>query len=247
MNYMGGKMRQGKKIAEFVARLSRIDITYYEPFCGAMGSAHQVLAHRDFKAKGSVLSDASEPVVNMWKLLVDGWEPPDVVSEELYQAVRQRNDYSDPMTAYCGFGMSFGGKWWGGYARNGIGTDYALNLQRSALLKASVLLKASALLKACDYLEVIDQGQLFYLDPPYANRTKPHNYAGKFDHETFWNHCRRLVHNDNVVLATEFVAPDDFVPVHNWGDTVVRHHASKGGDGTKECIFMHESQAGLLR
>ena len=237
MNYMGGKMRQGKAIANAVAAVAG-DKDYYEPFCGAMGAAMATLSHPKFSGGGAVLSDSCVPLIGMWKALMSGWAPPDVVTEETYQEVRRRADVDDPMFAYCGFGMSFGGKWWGGYARNGAGTDYALNASRSTLLKASVLLKA------CDYREVLPDDAVIYLDPPYAGRTKPHAYVGLFDHAAFWEHSRSLVKH-NTVLVTEFTAPPDFVVLHSWGDTVVRHHATKGADGTNECIFVHESQRGL--
>ena len=152
------------------------------------------------------------------------------------------------MTAYCGFGMSFGGKWFGGYARNGIGTNYALNAKRSVLLKVSVLLKASVLLKVSDYRMIRPRGgAVMYLDPPYAGRTKAHAFDGSFDYDEFWNYAR-LRAKTNRVLVTEFVAPPDFVPVFSWGDTVVRHYSAKTkGDGTSESIFMHESQVHLVQ
>jgi hypothetical protein len=42
--------------------------------------------------------------------------------------------------------------------------------------------------------------------------------------------------------VTEFIAPEDFIPIWAWGDTTVRHYAGKGKDDTNERIFVHKSQ-----
>ena len=38
----------------------------------------------------------------------------------------------------------------------------------------------------------------------------------------------------------------DFVILHNWGDTVVRHYSGKPPDGTQELLVCHESQKHLF-
>ena len=45
---------------------------------------------------------------------------------------------------------------------------------------------------------------------------------------------------------TEFTVPNDFVIIHNFGDTVVRHQNSNGADGTNEVLVCHKSQIGLF-
>lgn len=186
-----------------------------------------------------VLSDVSEPLITMWRAVLDGWNPPDVVTQETYDRYKRARDPNDPMTAYCGFGMSFGGKWFGGYARNGVERHYALNARRSVLLKASALLKASVLLKASDYRDVTPRGQVIYLDPPYSGRTKAYHFDSFSDTE-FWNYARHMS-RDNAVIVTGFSAPSDFRKVYCWGDTVVRHHSSRGADGTTESIYAHDA------
>jgi len=243
MNYMGGKHRQGPKIAEVVGKILEPGMDYYEPFCGAMGSAYRVIEM--MLTRGIVpknlninLSDINVSLITMWEAVLNGWIPPDIVTEETYNTVKSVRDPSDPMTAYCGFGMSFGSKWFGGYARNGRGTNYALNAQRSTLLKAKVLLKA------VDYAQISPQGAVVYLDPPYKGRTKAHGVA--FNSNNFWDYARKLSLTNNVIV-TEFIAPSDWVVIHSWGDTVVRHHSGNSqGDGTSESIFIHESRRDLI-
>jgi DNA adenine methylase len=237
MNYMGGKYRQGPKIADFILKRVDPETPYYEPFCGAMGVASRIVPH----LKGFIqLSDLNEPLINMWRAVIGGWVPPDVITEETYQYYKNTRNPEDPMTAYCGFGMSFGGKWWGGYARNSTGCNFAIIAKRSTLLKASMLLKSKFKLVCCDYLDVKPIGATIYLDPPYNGRTNA--YGVSFDHQTFWEYARGLVAEGNQVFLTEFDAPDDWVRVFNFGNTVVGHYAGKPKDGTCESIFMHRSQ-----
>ena len=242
MNYMGGKFRQGKKIAEYVMRVWKPGVDYYEPFCGALGSAYQVVQQMidvNTKRPSIFLSDQHDALINMWNAILGGWEPPDVITEEMYCDMNRIRDPINPLTAYCGYGMSFGSKWFGGYARNGRGTEYAINLQRSTHLKAMTMLKAMIILKTADYESIRPCGSLIYLDPPYKNRTKQRSF--KFDHDVFWQYAREMVSN-NIVLVTEFIVPDDFVVLHNFGDTVVRHYSGKPADGTREVLVCHKSQ-----
>lgn len=67
-----------------------------------------------------------------------------------------------------------------------------------------------------------------------------------FDHGPFWEYALDLVELGNAVLVTEFTAPEGWAAIHSFGDTVVRHHNSKGKDGTVESIYVHESQLGLF-
>lgn len=243
MNYLGGKHRQGKIIAWHILQVLGVDGTYIEPFVGACGVAHRIAADATSGTK-LIFSDIHEPLITFWKAVMNGWQPPDVVSEDLYTRIKAKRDPKDPLTAYVGFGMSFGGKYFGGYARNVAGTNYAANLQRSTLLKTNSLLKSKSLLKAdvefrcCDfrnYATVTDA--VIYLDPPYANRTKIGTYVGKFNHDEFWEFAEKISRN-NIVFVTEFSAPCGWNVLHNFGDTVVRHYSSRGADGTTECLFM---------
>lgn len=240
MNYMGGKHRQGKKIAKFINDISTESTTYVEPFCGALGVARWV------EPKHKIMGDTSEALINMWTaLMCPSVELPDVITEEMYNYHKSTRNPKDWMCAYVGFGMSFGSKWFGGYARNSRGTNYAANLKRSTNLKRSMINKSDVKFVHSSY-ENLDfpNGSVVYCDPPYAGRTKAHNFDS-FDHEKFWEWCRAKVAEGNTVLVTEFVVPDDFVVLHDFGDTVVRHHSGKKPDGTREVLVCHESQRGL--
>ena len=237
MNYMGGKHRQGPKIAEFVKLVLRPDQWYVEPFCGALGAAWRVNHNK------MILGDVSEALISMWQFFQDNpdFELPDVITEDEYNAIKKIRDPQDWRTAYYGFGMSFGAKWWGGYARGKTYNNFAANIKRSTNLKRSI----NAQFICCDYKQLyIPPGSVVYCDPPYVNRTKCHDFKS-FDTVEFWQWCRNRVKLGDVVLVTGFVVPDDFVILHNWGDTVVRHYSGKPPDGTQELLVCHESQKHL--
>lgn len=252
MRYLGGKHRQGKKIAEYTGKVLRGDQTYIEPFCGAMGSAWQVAKTHKGKI---VLSDSHVALISMWRaVLFDGWIPPETVSEEEYNRVKQIQNPDDPLTAFVGFGCSFAAQYFKSYAKEDFarrgqpGYSIPPALASSRLIikrKASIVRESPGLVvECCGYTKYRDTtGAVFYLDPPYAGRSKQSQFA--FGSEEFWDFARELT-KSNVVLATEFVVPSDFVVLHNFGDTVVRHYSGKGSDGTQEMLVCHESQLHLF-
>lgn len=242
MRYMGGKHRQSKAILAMLSKHPKG--TYYaEPFCGALGSAEKLVPH----FQNGLLSDLSLPLVNMWLAMRAGWEPPDHVSEDVYSqyaAKRHSPNPNDPMTAWCGYAMSFGGKWFGGLARQGAndpeGTKRSqLNQKRAALRKIKAVHQHVRIMHMDyrDAIRCVPDGAVVYLDPPYADRTRAHHTAKGFDHATFWQDARDLAKRCHVYVS-EFQAPAGWEPVHTWGDTVVRHGAEKNENApTNEQFF----------
>lgn len=241
---MGGKFRQGKKISEFIHMVLKPDQYYVEPFCGALGVATKVNHNK------MILADISESLINMWLFFQNNpdFELPDVVTEEEYNAIKNIRDPNDWRTAYYGFGLTFGAKWFGTFARNNRAyVNYAGEAKRGTDKKRGLISRGTKpLFVFSEYTTLeIPATSVIYCDPPYQDRVNPHNYKGKFDHLVYWQWCRDKVAEGHILLATEFVVPDDFVVLHNFGDTVVRHYAGKGSDGTQEVLVCHESQAHL--
>lgn len=231
MRYQGGKSRTAKKIAHRINELSSPEKLYIEPFLG--GAWSMCAMQRPLR----IGSDNFEPVVEFWRSVRDGWLPPEHVSEEMYQSVRDNpGAYSPELTAFVGIGCSFGGKWWGGYAR-GAGRDFPSEARRSVLKKAPLLQNVT--IHHADYTFYNGvQDATIYCDPPYAGTLK---YASDFDHETFWNTMREWSkHND--VFVSEYAAPADFVNVLEIDTytTMSNNHAT--GQSRTEKLFVHESK-----
>lgn len=245
MRYMGGKFRQSKQIAEYVNSVKPSgDWVYVEPFCGGMWSACRVV--QECGPSRVIFNDVNKPLMLLWeKCLKEGvdWLPVDAEEVEANYPMRRRvQDDNDPLTAWYGIALSFGGKWFGGVARHHKGAvEESYEPERKSMCrKIDVLSSCDVTIEHGDYTNVgIPDGAVVYCDPPYEGRTKAHYFDG-FDYAVFWQWVRDLSKRC-IVVTSCFDCPGDFVAVHEWGDTVVRHLNSKGSDGTNEKLVVHNA------
>lgn len=119
MRYMGGKFRQSKAICEVLKPYMTPDTVYVEPFCGGMWSAVRVA--EELHPKVMILNDINKPLMLLWERCLDegcDWLPVDAEQvEREYLKYKATQDENDPLTAWYGIALSFGGKWFGGVAR----------------------------------------------------------------------------------------------------------------------------------
>ena len=219
MQYLGGKSRMAKKIATLVASVRPPGATYFEPFLGGGSVLCAMPVHWP-----RVASDVNPSLITMWKVIQSGWEPPHEVSEEEYHRLKGIKDPDDPLTAFVGFGCSFGGRFFKGYAR-GRGRNYAGQTRRNLEKKRPALQGAD--LRCCTYSDLdIPPGSVVYADPPYEGTTE---YKGTdfFDHVRFWDWVRERESEGTPVLVSEYSAPDDFISVFEKEQPV----QIKGGKG----------------
>lgn len=209
MRYLGGKSRIAKQIVAQMPASEDVG-RVYEPFCGG-GAVTVALAQK----YGSVqASDVHRDLIHMWQSLQEGWEPPTEVSEEDYQHWR----YTEPTTqeesalkAFIGYGCSFGGKWFGGFARDGKGVrNFAAESIRN--LNKAVPHLTNAVFVTGDYESLVKAkpGDLVYCDPPYEGTTK---YKDDFDHARFWAWATGLADSGVHVYVSEYNAPDSWTEV----------------------------------
>lgn len=198
MRYFGGKTRIRTQISEYLESIRLPNQTYFEPFCGGACVLQEMSGKR-------IASDGNIALIAMYKALQRGWIPPDSINETEYRAYMKRKPSDDPMTAFIGFGCSFAGKWFGGYARSSD-RNYALNAKNS-LLKQVVSIKNVVFVKGM-FQEHSPVNRLIYCDPPYEGTTQYGAFDG-FDHVLFWNTMRKWSENNTVVIS-EYNAPDDF-------------------------------------
>lgn len=200
MKYVGSKERHAKEILPIILSGRQDGQFYVEPFMGGASMVSKVSGNR-------IASDAHPHVPILWKAIRDGWTPPNSVSESDYKKSKIEMRL-DPGTAFIGFGCSYSGKWFGGYARgnasNGSPRNYADESARAAVKKASGLSGCEIRHSSYDELD-IPRGSIIYCDPPYAGTTK---YAtGDFDHAKFWYWCNRMVESGHIVYVSEYTAP----------------------------------------
>jgi DNA adenine methylase len=210
MKYMGSKNRIAKHILPIILKDRKPDQWYVEPFVGGANMIDKV----DGKRIGS---DSNEYLICLLKALQDGYIPPDFVTEDEYKSARIEKNL-EPRTAFIGFGCSYSGKWFGGYARN-VRKDapdaerlnmttrnYCGESKRNLLKQLPNIIGINFL--SCGYKDLeIPINSIIYCDPPYANTT---SYKDKFSHEEFWQWCRDKKAQGHTIFISEYNAPEDF-------------------------------------
>lgn len=177
-----------------------------EPFVG--GASMMALQSAIIRVGG----DANTALINMWRALSNGWIPPNTITEEQYNILKLHQSETDPMTAFAGFGCSFAGKWFGGYARGGVNRNYASNAASSLRRKMTTL--HGVQWYAGDYKTVpIPYQSVIYCDPPYKGTTQ-YGAVAPFEWGNFWKWCADKQKEGHMVFISEYEAPSDFHLVH---------------------------------
>lgn len=164
MRYQGGKSRIAPELARIISASQGGD-TFVSLFCGSCAVESKVKGFSRI-----ILNDRHPYLTSLLKGVQRGYDLPEYISEEQYKSIRDNKDADPVLTGFVGFGCSFGGKWFGGYARNKTGTNYALQSKKSLLKDMATLMNAEII--CGDYRNVaIPQGAVVYADPPYCNTT----------------------------------------------------------------------------
>lgn len=214
MRYMGGKSKIAKPIVSVMKPYINERKLFYEPFCGSAKITEQVIRECNSDVKIFAF-DYNKYLIALFNALNDGWLPPKELPEEKYKELKSNPDLDMPLAAFAGFGCSWGGKWFGGYAKCSRGEDFALETHNS-LLKQKDIFKDRVTWDCCDYKEIDVKNAVIYCDPPYANTTK-YKINASFDNKEFWDVIRKWS-KDNLVFISEYEAPDDFICI--WSNEV---------------------------
>ena len=216
MKYLGGKYMIGKEISEIMNKHVEPSSVkgYVEPFCGALG----VLKHMNKTyTNRCVASDNHSDLIQLWKEVQENtFDTPDEVSENDYNTIKH---YSSPnsLKAFVGFGLSFGGRYFGPYApkyTNGKKENY-LQAATNSVNKLRPLIQGVKF-SAKSYKNQSHKNKLIYCDPPYQQTKFPIKYRrgvkeyDVFDNNEFWEIMRKWSEN-NIVFISETSAPEDFV------------------------------------
>ena len=217
MRYQGGKSRIAKPISKVIMsavaqeRERERERVFVSLFCGSCTVESKINGFDKM-----ILNDKHKYLIALLQGVQAGYELPEYISEEQYRYIKFHKDEDRVLSGFVGFGCSFGGRWFEGYARNKTGTNYAAQSKRS-LLKDMVSLK-DAVFICSDYREVkLPDGCVIYADPPY-NGTKRYSNE-KFDSASFWEYARGTS-KTHLMFISEQHAPDDFIPV--WQKQITR-------------------------
>jgi DNA adenine methylase len=236
MKYMGSKNKYAKDLLKIILKNRLKNQWYVEPFAGGFNIIDKVDGKR-------IANDINYYLIELFKAIQNGWIPPDEISETEYKDIRNNMDrHPDHLIGFVGFGCSYAGKWFGGYARGknskGQNRNYCLESKKN-ILKQKDLIK-DIIIKNENYLDLyIPENSIIYCDPPYESTT---SYKTEFDHNEFWEWVRTKSKN-NYVFVSEYKAPDDFVCV--WEKTVNNSLTKNTGQnkGTEKLFILKNKRS----
>ena len=200
MQYQGGKSRIASALVAAIKNLYPTATEIWEPFCGG-GAMTAKLAHEGFRVHAS---DNHEDLILMWQAVMQGeMEPFADVTEAEYQDLKAAAPSA--RRGFVGYGASFGGAWWGGFARRHFSGGKPAKVQphQEARKSAWFLHGRPITFTLADYTSVPDD-VLVYADPPYAG-TKSYKGAPAFDHAAFWSWVRN---RSGPTFVSELTCPD---------------------------------------
>ena len=199
MRYFGGKTRTCKEIADIIKSLRYPDQLFVSPFVGG-GWVESLLVDG-----AKYCCDKHPYLIAMYQELQKGWIPPKTLTKEEYDYIKGHKDEQPHLTGFVGFGCSFAGKWFGGYAKDKTNRNFCLNAHNS-IMKKMKSFRNNTRFHCTDYKMLDPMDSIVYCDPPYQGTTE---YSmGEFNHALFWE-TMRIWAKKNVVLVSEYNAPSD--------------------------------------
>jgi DNA adenine methylase len=195
------------------------------------------------KCEKRIGNDIHKELIALFKKLQDGWIPPEHITEDEYNKVRENKlEYPDYYVGFVGFCSTFGSKYFGGYAR-GFKEDKITprDIPNEAIrnLMDQIPNIKDVVFFNKDYLSANKsniKNYMIYCDPPYQDTTK--YKSGDFNYDLFWSWVRELS-KDNYILISEYNAPEDFYSI--WSKSVTTSLKVHEHEDRVERLFTYKS------
>lgn len=213
---MGSKAKHAKEIINAIFNYS--DLWEYqnwvEPFCGMCNLIPEL---KQLKVRW--MNDINPYIIGLFSALQKNWIIPERIDEETYKICKEYakctfNPSVDEkaLIGFVGVACSYGGKWYGGYARGNDGKgnprNYCLESKNNLTKQIEKIKDFKEVLFSCkkyDEMYIPKHKSIIYCDPPYANTT---GYKDCFNSNKFWEWCEMLIEKGHKVFVSEYVAPD---------------------------------------
>jgi DNA adenine methylase len=239
MRYVGGKSKIAGKIANTILAHSDRRVAYLEPFVG--GGA--VFAKLGDHFLSSACGDTSADLILMWQALANGWTPPTKISENEYRLLKGADP--SPLRGLAGFGGSFGGKWFGGYARGGYSSDGTPRNHFGESTRAATRIAKSmkgANIECKDYSAWnVNDSMVVYCDPPYAD-TQDYDAIDHFSRRRFWHVVDEWAETGAFVYVSEYKAPSHWKALAEFPHRLSLTKPDQGRGMRMERLFIPECQ-----
>ena len=196
MQYFGGKAKIAKELSKELQSRLKEGQAFVDLFCGSCNVVSKI------KAPVRIANDLHKELISLHKAVQQGWIPPSSVSELEYKEIKNSNEVPDYLKAFVGFGCSFAGRYFEGYARGGI-QNYASGSANSLLKKHATM--QDVVFTTGSYSDIeIPNSSLIYCDIPYKSSTKKYKY-GWFQHEAFYLWAKEMKDKGHTVLVSEYL------------------------------------------
>lgn len=196
MQYFGGKAKIAKELSKELQSRLKEGQAFVDLFCGSCNVVSKI------KAPVRIANDLHKELITLHKAVQEGWIPPSSISELEYKEIKNSNEVPDYLKAFVGFGCSFSGKYWGGYARGSEVRNYATNAKNTLLTKHKTLKDVQ--FTNLQYYEVsVPDNSLIYCDIPYKDTT---GYStGSFQYDSFYLWVKEMKDKGHTVLVSEYL------------------------------------------
>lgn len=238
MKYMGSKQRLSKELTPILQNIiDKNNIqTYIEPFVGGANIIDKI------KCNTKIGSDYNEYLISLWQELQKGYKIPIEMTKKEYDNIKNdKEKFPKHLVAIAGIVATYNAKWFGGYAKitktkTGVIRNYYDESKRNIEKQIPNLENVEFYHRGYEYYNNDNtKNTLIYCDPPYEGRT---DYGNDFNHTEYWNWIRKLSKN-NIVICSEYNAPNDFKCIYEKGLTTTMDNASRKND--IERLFVYKN------
>lgn len=240
MRYLGSKARIKKDIIPIITEHLNGDNEFVDAFMGGANIIDAV----DYPKKVGI--ELNKYVCAIWNRIKEhgiSWIPQAFDEEDYYEV---KADYKNNtcifpkwMIGYVGNCLSYGSKWWGGFARfnpkkNEDHVKEAYNGIKKQVENFKHIDKTIFFDGSYDEYPY-QPNSVIYCDPPYQSTI---GYESSFNHQKFWNWVRDMSSKGHHVYVSEYSAPSDFECV--WRKAV-KEQVGKNINQKVEKLFVYNA------
>lgn len=202
---MGSKNRIAKHILPIILKDRKEGQYYVEPFVGGANMIDKVDGNR-------IGNDFNKYIIAFCKSLSNGVLPPENITEEDYKYIKNNKDkFPDELLGYVGFQLTFGSLWFDTYRRDKTGIrNYSKEAFNNIKKQQPNLIGIDFICGSYDNFYIPLQS-IIYCDPPYRNVSGYKGGQNDFNHDKFWDWCRKMKKAGHTIFVSEYEAPEDFI------------------------------------
>ena len=240
MKYIGSKAKIAKHIVPIIQDfIDKNNIEWYvEPFVGGANVIDKI------NCKHRYGFDIDNIVIDLYNatqqnpLLLN--QLPELVSKDQYYSIRDDKNYPSwfrsAILLFASYNARVYGGCYGAFAKTKDGKIRNYYQEAINNYKKQLPSLQGVKFNQMDYKDLEVENCVVYCDPPYAEGI---GYKSNFNHEEFWQWVRQTSKN-NIVLVSEYTAPDDFDCI--WSMPVKTHLNNRNKLDKVEKLFIYKGE-----